>query len=123
MNWEETVLKETKKRVEVPSVLGGYASPIVGTVNVEPELLAQAKITWDKRTELAKKEVQAHGNICYNAGKQEGRQEVVDWVEVNLLPVAHNKIEVSRRKWECSPNCERCMWQSQLKAWGVKEKK
>ena len=52
--------------------------------------------------------------LTWSIAEKVGIQKVVGFVEANLLPVAHTKVEISRRKWECSPHCERCMWQAFL---------
>jgi hypothetical protein len=59
--------------------------------------------------------------ISFKAGEQEGRQEVVEWTEQNILYVAINgrtgKPELSLRNNAVTLG-ER--WQTQCKEWGIK---
>lgn len=51
MKAKDTVIKQTRKRVEVPSVLGGRLFPQIGSVSIEAELLEQAEISFNLRLE------------------------------------------------------------------------
>lgn len=84
-NWKQTVIK--------PDKLGL-------TIIEHPELpMGQA---------IALEQAKHTGDICYKAGVEAGRREVVKWVENNLVGDTENYITMNSRKWD-----------GKLKDWGI----
>jgi hypothetical protein len=95
---EDTVMSPT----EVAAVLGNFDD--FDTIRKVAD--RQAEITWNAREELAKKQVQAHGDIWYKAGIQ----EVVDWTVDYLSRCPLTLIDQIALK------------EAMLKEWGIAKK-
>jgi len=84
MKAEDTVIKSLcKKRVEVPSVLGGRLSPQVGHVNIDAELEQQAEFSFKAGIKEVDKFAQMHvyGSIVrsIHISLEEWQSKLKEW--------------------------------------------
>jgi hypothetical protein len=115
-SWKDTVMSQTKKRVEVPSVLGGFASPVAGSVSIKGELEQQAQLSFEAGEqsrarliadlqETVNRMLQDNSELVVKLEheRQEGRREVCMLVEL---------------RW---PECKESLWWQEQKAKWFKE--
>ena len=76
----EDAIEAEKKHVANITFLGDLIT------NIEQAIAdAASEKAWQEHERLAKKQVQAHGDICYKAGIR----EVVEWIEGNRMKPEH----------------------------------